>query len=65
MEKKSSDQNANFFMKGETVSVITVLKGKQFLDYLVTNDEVFIGSIVKVPIKNKFTIELFDFDCIK
>ena len=43
-------------LEGETVSVITVLKGKQFLDYLVPNSGVVIGSIVKVPIKNKFTI---------
>ena len=56
MGKNISDQNTNSFMKGETVSVITVLKGKQFLDYLVPNGGVAIGSIVKVPIKNKFTI---------
>ena len=56
MRKNVSNQNCTSFKKGETVSVVTVLKGKQFLDYLVPNSGVVIGSIVKVPIKNKFTI---------
>ena len=56
MTKNVLNQNLTSFRKGETVSVITVLKGKQFLDYLVPNSGVVIGSIVKVPIKNKFTI---------
>ena len=56
MTKNVSNQNFTSFKKGETVSVITVLKGKPFLDYLVPNSGVVIGSIVKVPIKNKFTI---------
>ena len=56
MKKNVLNQNVTSFKKGETVSVITVLKGKQFLDYLVPNSGVVIGSIVKVPIKNKFTI---------
>ena len=54
MRKNVLNQNFTSFKKGETVSVITVLKGKQFLDYLVPNRGVVIGSIVKVPIKNKF-----------
>ena len=56
MTKNVLNQNLTSFRKGETVSVITVLKGKQFLDYLVPHSGVVIGSIVKVPIKNKFTI---------
>ena len=56
MTKNVLNQNLTSFRKGETVSVVTVLKGKRFLDYLVPNSGVVIGSIVKVPIKNKFTI---------
>ena len=56
--KNCLNQIGTSFRKGETVSVITVLKGKQFLDYLVPTGGVVIGSIVKVPIKNKFTIGL-------
>ena len=56
MIKNVLNQNLTSFRKGETVSVITVLKGTKFLDYLVPNSGVVIGSIVKVPIKNKFTI---------
>ncbi|MFL2801869.1 MAG: primosomal protein N' [Paracoccaceae bacterium] len=56
MKKNVSNLSVTSFKKGETVSVVTVQKGKEFLDYLVPKDGIVIGSIVKVPLKNKITI---------
>ncbi len=53
MEKKISNLDNQSLKKGESVSVVTVQKGKQFLDYIVSTDGLSVGSIVMVPLKNK------------
>ena len=45
-----------FFEKGETVAVVTIQKGKEFLDYLVPKGGVATGAIVKVPIRNRIVL---------
>ena len=52
MKKNIPNLNLNSFKKGETVSVVTVRKGKEYLDYIVPKDGLLQGSIVKVPIRN-------------
>ena len=56
MKKNITNFNITSFKKGDTVSVVTVQKGKQFLDYTVSENEVVLGSIVKVPIRNKLVV---------
>ncbi len=56
MKKNVTHFDDTLIKNGETVTVITVRKGKQYLDYLVPKDGIVIGSIVKVPIRNKLTI---------
>ena len=52
MFDKESEKFANpLFREGETVSVVTIQKGKAFLDYLVPKGGVTVGAIVKVPIR--------------
>ena len=56
MKNNITNLNITSFKKGDTVSVVTVQKGKQFLDYIVPENGVVLGSIVKVPIRNKLVI---------
>ena len=56
MKNNITNFNITSFKKGDTVSVVTVQKGKQFLDYIVPENGVVLGSIVKVPIRNKLVV---------
>ena len=50
-DKESGKNSIPFFDEGETVAVVTIQKGKEFLDYLVPKGGVRVGAIVKVPIR--------------
>ena len=56
MKNTITNFNITSFKKGDTVSVVTVQKGKQFLDYIVPENGVVLGSIVQVPIRNKLVV---------
>ncbi len=56
-DRKSTHTNeTSFFREGETVSVVTLQKGTDFLDYLVPEGGVELGSFVKVPLRNKIIL---------
>ena len=56
MKKNITNFNITSFKKGDTVSVVTVQKGKQFLDYIVPENGLLKRSIVKDPIRNKLVV---------